>query len=52
MDGVRRAALLHHDWGDPRVVGAGLEERPDGVRQNFARDIVDVGFEEHDRLTL
>ena len=49
-DRVGRPALLHDDGGDPGVVGAGLEQRADGVGQRLAGGVVDVDLEQHDGL--
>ena len=47
VHGVGRPALLHHDRRDPRVVGAGGEQRGDRVGEHLAGDVVDVGLEQH-----
>ena len=44
-DGVRRAALLHHDRRRPGVVGAGGEQGGDRVGEDLAGDVVDVDLE-------
>ena len=49
-DRVGGPALLHHDRRDPGVVGAGVEQRGDGVGQHLAGGVVDVGLEQHDGL--
>ena len=41
VDGVRRPTFLHHDRGDPRVVGAGHQQR--AVRGEAVRERVEVG---------
>jgi hypothetical protein len=46
---VSGAALLHHDGGDPRVVGAGREQLRHAVGEDLAGDVVDVGFEQGHR---
>ena len=51
-DGVGGPALLHDDRRDPGVVGAGVEQRGDGVGQHLAGGVVDVDLEQHDRLAV
>ena len=47
---MARPTLLHDDRGDPGVMGPGVEQGLDGVGQDLAGGVVEVGLEQHDRL--